>query len=111
MLYFNIHAYLRFQVRMCVFKICRSAHLRHFPHLFAWHLQRVYNIRSTGIKGEVPFAMNNEIPRYIIIFLMYQTHLLLRDILTESVMKFTEFFFPFYTYAFFAQLLRNVPNI
>lgn len=36
---------------------------------------------------------------------------MLRDIPTESVMKFTENFFLFYTHACFAQLLRNVPNI
>ena len=67
----------------------------HFPGL-----QRIYYIRCTGIKEEYflkwNWNWNIEIPRYIIIFLMYQRqHLLIRDTLTENVMKFTEDFFFF----------------
>lgn len=71
-----------------------------FPPSFSWHLQRIYYIRCTGIKEEYflkwNWNWNIEIPRYIIIFLMYQRqHLLIRDTLTENVMKLTEDFFFF----------------
>ena len=101
MLYFNIHPYMRFQVSVCVFGIYRSANFRDFffPS-FSWHLQRIYYIRCTGIKEEYflkwNWNWNIEIPRYIIIFLMYQRqHLLIRDTLTENILKVTEDFFFF----------------
>lgn len=71
-----------------------------FSPSFSWHLQRIYYIRCTGIKEEYflkwNWNWNIEIPRYIIIFLMYQRqHILIRDTLTENVMKLTEDFFFF----------------
>lgn len=46
--------------------------------------------------------MNIKNPRYMTIFLMYQRYILLKDILTECVMKLAKNFLLSYTYACFA---------